>query len=69
MATQGQAAKSPSGASMSKYDVEVEGRLKKLEAIAHEKCAGGGGVDEDRIAAIEKRLDEIAEKIMYKLGI
>ena len=68
MATQGQAAKSPSGASMSKYDVEVEGRLKKLEAIAHEKCAGGGGVDEDRIAAIEKRLDEIAEKIMYKLG-
>ena len=69
MATQGQAAKSPSGASMSKYDVEVEGRLKKLEAIAHEKCAGGGGVDEDRIVAIEKRLDEIAEKIMYKLGI
>ena len=32
MATQGRAAKSASGASMSKYDVEVEARLKKLEA-------------------------------------
>lgn len=69
MATQGQAAKSASGASMSKYDVEVEERLQKLEAIAHEKCAGGGSVDEERIVAIEKRIDEIAEKIMYKLGI
>ena len=28
----GKAAKSPTGASMSKYDVEVEARLKKLEA-------------------------------------
>ena len=32
MATQGKAAKSASGASMSKYDVEVETRLKALEA-------------------------------------
>ena len=32
MATQGRAAKPASGASMSKYDVEVEARLKKLEA-------------------------------------
>ena len=32
MATQGTAAKSASGASMSKYDVEVEARLKALEA-------------------------------------
>ena len=43
MAIQGKAAKSASGASMSKYDVEVEGRLKALEAKAHEKCDGGGG--------------------------
>jgi len=69
MATQGTAAKSASGASMSKYDVEVEARLQKLEAIAHKKCDGGGNVDEERITAIEKRIDEIAEKIMYKLGI
>jgi len=32
MATRGQAAKSVSGASMSKYDVEVEARLQALEA-------------------------------------
>ena len=32
MAFKGTAAKSSSGASMSKYDVEVEARLKKLEA-------------------------------------
>jgi len=32
MATQGRAAKSASGAAMSKYDVEVEARLRALEA-------------------------------------
>ena len=32
MSTQGKAAKSASGAAMSKYDVEVEARLKALEA-------------------------------------
>ena len=32
MATKGTAGKSASGASMSKYDVEVEGRLQTLEA-------------------------------------
>ena len=42
MATKGSAGKSASGASMSRYDVEVEGRLKALEAKAHEKSAGGG---------------------------
>ena len=41
MAYKGTAAKSASGASMSKYDVEVEARLKALEAKAHEKCSGG----------------------------
>ena len=43
MATKGTAAKSASGAAMSKYDVEVEGRLQALEAKAHSKCDGGGG--------------------------
>ena len=32
MSTQGKAGKSASGASMSKYDVEVEARLQALEA-------------------------------------
>ena len=43
MAFKGTAGKSARGASMSKYDVEVESRLKKLEASAHEKCDGGSG--------------------------
>ena len=34
----GKASVSSSGASMSKYDVEVEARLKALEAEAHPKC-------------------------------
>tara|TARA_B100001287_G_C22502900_1_gene444514 strand:+ start:302 stop:505 length:204 start_codon:yes stop_codon:yes gene_type:complete len=67
MATKGTAAKSASGAAMSKYDVEVEGRLQALEAKAHEKC--GSGADADRIAALEKRVEELTEKIAYKLGI
>ena len=57
MATQGTAARSASGASMSKYDVEVEGRLKKLEAavedlkselseVKNEESGGGEGVEE-----------------------
>ena len=36
MAFKGTAGKSSSGASMSKYDVEVEARLKKLEATVSE---------------------------------
>ena len=50
MAIQGKAAKSATGASMSKYDVEGEGRHKALEAKAHEKCDdGGGGGDAARV--------------------
>ena len=47
MAFKGTASKSASGASMSKYDVEVEKRLKALEAVAHPVPAAGegGGVD------------------------
>ena len=41
----GKASVSSSGASMSKYDVEVEARLKALEAKAHEDC--GTGADGD----------------------
>ena len=46
MAFKGTAGKSSSGASMSKYDVEVEARLKALEAQAQpDRCnddSGGG---------------------------
>jgi len=54
MSTKGTAAKSESGAAMSKYDVEVEKRLQKLEAIAHEKCDAGGGVSPELEAKIEE---------------
>ena len=51
----GKAAHSSSGASMSKYDVEVEGRLKALEAVAHPVPTGATQKKvEDRLAALEK---------------
>ena len=58
MAFKGTASKSSSGASMSKYDVEVEARLKALEAQAHpDRCnddTGGGA-----LAALEAKLDRV----------
>ena len=54
MAAKGSAAKSASGASMSKYDVEVEKRLKALEAEAHPKCHHDTEeVDTDRLSVLE----------------
>jgi len=64
MAFKGTAAKSSSGASMSKYDVEVEKRLKALEAKAHEDCGTTGGGDlEERVSIIEavlRKNDQLA---------
>ena len=72
----GKAGKSASGASMSKYDVEVEARLQALEAEAHPKCdhgtSGGGDVDlSKRVEIIETILrmnpelnfDKISDKL------
>ena len=57
MAAKGSAAKSASGASMSKYDVEVEARLRSLESSkAHTPC---GGSSDDRIAALEAKVDAL----------
>ena len=66
MTIQGTAAKSASGASMSKYDVEVEARLKALEAKAHEKCEGGG--DSDRIAALEAKVEDLIVRLQRKMS-
>ena len=56
----GTAGKSASGASMSKYDVEVEARLKALEEQAHpDRCnddTGGGDC-----AALEAKVDRLIE--------
>ena len=51
----GTAGKSASGASMSQYDVEVEKRVKALEAVAHPVPTGATQKKvEDRLAALEK---------------
>jgi hypothetical protein len=66
MAFKGTANKSASGASMSKYDVEVEARLKALEAQAHpDRCnddTGGG----DKVAALEAKVDRVI-KVLHSL--
>ena len=59
MATKGTAGKSASGASMSKYDVEVESRLQALESAvaslqaAAEDCPGTSAVSGDVEAAVK----------------
>lgn len=55
MATRGTAAKSASGASMSKYDVEVEARLQKLEAGAHQHADDAAAKVEERLSALEAK--------------
>ena len=66
MAFKGTASKSASGASMSKYDVEVEARLKKLEAAVKvleehshpDRNATSTGDDvTTRVAEIEEKLN------------
>ena len=55
MAIQGKAAKSATGAAMSKYDVEVEGRLKALEAKAQAGGSGGDAARLEQVVAALKR--------------
>ena len=60
MAFKGTAAKSSSGASMSKYDVEVEARLKALEAQAHPTPTGATQKKvNDRLTALENAVKEL----------
>ena len=53
---------SDSGARMSQYDQEVEKRLQALESKAHVPC-GSSGSDNDRLAALEARLELIVEAL------
>ena len=56
----GTAAKSASGASMSKYDVEVEKRLTALEAQSHPIPTGATQQsNDDRISALEKTVENL----------
>tara|TARA_Y100001937_G_scaffold98498_1_gene134397 strand:+ start:317 stop:508 length:192 start_codon:yes stop_codon:yes gene_type:complete len=61
MATQGRAAKSASGASMSKYDVEVEARLKKIEARldALESADKAGQEVDARFVDLETKVNKL----------
>ena len=58
MAFKGTAAKSSSGASMSKYDVEVEARLAKLEAAV----AALQKQEHECDATLDKRLKSLEDK-------
>jgi hypothetical protein len=61
MATQGKAAKSASGAAMSKYDVEVEARLQALEvAIAELKASDKAQQEVDaRFIEMESKINKL----------
>ena len=66
MAFKGTASKSASGASMSKYDVEVEARLKALEAQAHPDRCNEDSEGGDKVAALEAKLDKVI-KVLHSL--
>jgi len=67
MAAKGTAAKSASGASMSKYDVEVEARLVALEAAVEEfkdhshGTSGGSDPRVDKIIAHMAKRENVAD--------
>jgi hypothetical protein len=69
MAAKGTAAKSASGASMSKYDMEVEKRLQALEVEAHPKCHHDTEeVDTDRLSVLEARFDDLLAHLKNHFG-
>ena len=80
MAARGKASTSSTGASMSKYDVEVEARLQALEAAVKElqshshdapAAASGGAVDDASLLKSEqfKGLAEDVARMRKTLGI
>ena len=62
----GKASISSSGASMSQYDVEVEKRLKALEAVAHPVPTGktAGGLE----AKVDALIDRLKGEFPAKFG-
>ena len=63
MSFKGTAGKSSSGASMSKYDVEVEARLQALEKQTHPVPTGATQKKvDDRLAALEKAVADLSAK-------
>ena len=59
MAAKGTAGKSASGASMSKYDMEVEERLQALESVVHDHGETSSDATlEEKVAKIVKWLED-----------
>ena len=66
----GKAATSATGAAMSKYDVEVESRLKKLEEAVAELAANCGGNKEASGGGdVEAKLDDLIARLGRKMAI
>ena len=74
MAARGSAAKSASGAAMSKYDVEVEARLRALEAKVEElksaptPAAPAASADVDILWKIVKMMEPNFDVLVKKFG-
>ena len=62
MAIKGTAGKSSSGASMSKYDVEVEARLQALEKSVAEIKSGGAQGD-------SSKLEKLVQVVKQELNV
>ena len=62
MAYKGTAGKSASGASMSKYDVEVEARLQALEKAVAEIKSGGAQGD-------SSKLEKLVQVVKQELNV
>jgi hypothetical protein len=62
MATKGTPVKSTPTSSPS---TSVETRLKALEAQAHPKC--DGGIDADRLAALEAKVDDLIGRLSKQM--
>jgi len=66
MATKGTAAKSASGASMYKYDVEVEARLNQIEArLAEMEVKLYEGSDDSVKAQLEDLIKRLQRKMSF----
>ena len=65
MASKGTAAKSASGAAMSKYDVEVEARLNQIEArLAEMEVKLHQGSDD----SVKAQLEDLTKRLQRKIS-
>lgn len=55
---------------MSEYDRNIEPRIKALEDQAHASCKTGRstGIDEDKITALETKVDDLIKRLSAKMS-